>query len=58
MHVLDSFEYSKINREILIKDISLVYIFHYVGSNDGMQVRLHEVKYQVDIFVIFRFEDV
>lgn len=33
-------------------------IFHNVSPNDGVQVGLHEVKYQVDIFVIFRFEDV
>jgi len=58
MHVLDPLEHSKINLSILIKDISLVNILHYVCSDDGMQVGLHEVEYQVDIFIIFRFENV
>ena len=58
MHVLDSFEHSMINDEVLVKDVSLMDIFHNVSPNDGVQVGLHEVKYQVDIFVIFRFEDV
>ena len=58
MHILDSLEHSKITIEILVKDISLMDVFHYVCSNDGMKVGFHEIKYQVDVFVIFSFKDI
>ena len=46
MHVLQALEY-------LIDDILLVDVFKDVSSDDCMQVRVHEVKDQVDVPVVF-----
>jgi hypothetical protein len=35
-----------------------VHVFHDVGSDYCVEVGLHEVKYQIDVLVILRFEDV
>jgi hypothetical protein len=35
-----------------------MHIFHDVGPDDCMQVGLHEIKHQIDIFIIFCLEDV
>jgi hypothetical protein len=33
-------------------------VLHDVGPDDGVQVRLHEIEHQIDIFIIFCLEDV
>ena len=38
----------------LIDDILLVDVFEDVGSDDGVEVSVHEVEHQVDVSVIFR----
>lgn len=43
---------------LLIKDVSFVDVFHDVSSNDCMKVSFHEIKYQIDVFIILGFEDV
>ena len=32
-------------------------IFHDIGPDDGMQIGLHEIEDEVDVFIIFCFED-
>ena len=33
-------------------------IFHDVGPNDCMKVRLHKIKYEIDVFIILGFENI
>jgi hypothetical protein len=35
-----------------------MHILHDIGPNDGVQVGLHEVEYQIDIFIIFCLQDI
>lgn len=51
VHVLDALEY-------LIHNVFLMDVLHDVGPDDGVQVRLHEIEHQIDIFIIFCLEDV
>lgn len=51
VHILDALEY-------LIHNIFLMDVLHDVGPDDGVQVRLHEIEHQIDIFIIFCLEDV
>jgi hypothetical protein len=46
VHVLEALE-------DLVHDVLLVNVFEDIGSNDGVQVGVHEVKYQVNIAVVF-----
>ena len=39
--------------EDLVHDVLLVNVFKDIGSNDGVQVGVHEVKYQVNVAVVF-----
>lgn len=42
MHVLEG-------AEDLVHDVLLVHLLQDVGTDDGMQVRLHVLKHQVDV---------
>ena len=33
-------------------------VLHDVGPDDCVQIGLHEIEHQIDIFIIFRFEDI
>lgn len=35
-----------------------MYVFHDIGPDDCVEVGLHEVKYQVYVFVVLCLEDV
>ena len=35
-----------------------MYIFHDVSSDDCMEVGLHKIENQINVFVVFSFEDV
>ena len=51
MHVLQALE-------DLIHNILLVDVFEDVGSDNGMEIGIHEVKDQVDVSVVFRPDDI
>ena len=58
MHVLDSLKNSSIKRKVLIKHIFFMNIFHNVSSDDGVKIRFHKIKNEINIFVILCFKDV
>jgi hypothetical protein len=33
-------------------------VLHDIGPDDGVQIRLHEIEHEIDVFIIFCFEDV
>lgn len=44
-------------REVLLVEyVFFMNVFHDVGPDDSMEISLHEVEYQVDIFVVLSFE--
>lgn len=46
VHVLEALE-------ALINDILLVYVLEDVGSDDCVQVRVHEVEHEVNVPIVF-----
>ena len=40
--------------QVLVDDVLLVDVLKDVGSDDGMQVCVHEVEDEVDVAIIFR----
>ena len=51
MHVLQALE-------DLVHNILLVDVFEDVGSDNGMEIGIHEVKDEVDVSVVFRPDDI
>lgn len=51
VHVLQALQH-------LVDDILLVDVFENVGSDDGVQIGIHEVEHQVNVSVIFRPNDI
>ena len=51
MHVLQTLEN-------LVDDILLMDLFQDVGTDDGVEVGIHEVENEIDISVVFRSDDV
>lgn len=56
MHILDPFENPGIKLELLIKHILLMDVLHYVCPDNCVEVGLHKVEHQVNIFVILRLQ--
>ena len=46
VHVFETFE-------ALVNDILLMNILQNIGSNNGMQIRIHEIEDEIDIPVVF-----
>jgi hypothetical protein len=44
--------------EDLIHDVLLMNVFEDVGSDDGVEICVHEIEHQVDVAVIFGADDV
>lgn len=45
-------------KEVLVEDVFFVDIFHDIGSDDCVQIGFHEIKNEVDIFIVFGFQNV
>ena len=42
----------------LVDYVPFVNVFQYIGSDDSMEISVHVVEYQVDVFVVFGSVDV
>ena len=51
MHVLETLQ-------TLVDNVLLVDVFQNVGSDDSVQVSVHEIEHQVDVAVVFSTDDV
>ena len=51
MHIFEAFEG-------VIDYVALMNVFKYIGFDHSMQIRLHEVENKVDVFIIFRSDDI
>ena len=52
MHVLESLQNPKINRELLVDNIFFVNLLQDIGSDDRMEVGLHEIEDKVQVSVV------
>lgn len=52
MHILQSLKNPKLSRNLLIQDIFFVNILKDFGPNDSMKISLHEIEYEIDVFII------
>lgn len=43
---------------VLVENVPFMHALHDVGSNDRMQIGLHEVKDQIDVLIVLCFEDI
>jgi len=49
------FKTLKIKQNLLIHNIFFVHVFHDISPDDCMQICLHKIKNEVNIFIIFCF---
>ncbi len=45
----------KYKNAILIKHVFFVYAFKNIGPDDSMQISLHKVEYEINVFIVFSF---
>lgn len=58
VHVLDGLEDPALVICLLVDDVLLVNVFEEVGTDDSVQIRLHEVEHKVEVLIVFGADDV